>query len=89
MDAIERLSRQIDEIEARLLAATKAHPRAHLVWSLPVRGIASSATLLAVLEMSEAASWRELVALWGVAPVTKQSGNKKTVRRRRACDHFI
>jgi transposase len=89
VEAIERLSQQIKEIQARLLTAIKAHPRAHLVWSLPVRGIVSSATLLAVLEMSEAASWRELVALWGVAPVTKQSGKKKTVRRRRACDHFI
>ncbi len=87
--AIELLSQQINEIEARLFAQVKAHPRAHLVWSLPVRGIVSCATLLAVLEMVEAASWRELVALWGVAPVTKQSGKKKTVRRRRGCDHFI
>lgn len=89
VEAIERLSQQIDEIEARLLARVNAHPRAHLVWSLPVRGIVSCATLLAVLEMSEAAGWRELAALWGVAPVTKASGKKKSVRRRRACDHFI
>jgi transposase len=89
VEAIARLSEQIREIEARLLTAVNAHPRARLAWSLPVRGIVSCATLLAALEMADAASWRELVALWGVAPVTKQSGKKRSVRRRRGCDHFI
>jgi len=89
VERIERLSEQITEIESRLHALVAAHPRKRLVWSLPIRGIVTQATLLAIMEMADHATWRELAACWGVAPVTKQSGKKKSVRRRRGCDHFI
>jgi|LSQX01.1.fsa_nt_gb transposase len=86
---IEQLSMEIKEIERRLQTLADAHPYARLTWSLPVRGIVTRAALLAIMEMANGATWRELAACWGVAPVTKQSGKKKSVRRRRACDHFI
>jgi transposase len=89
VECIERLSEQITEIERRLRTLIDIHPRKRLVWSLPIKGIVTQAALLAIMEMADHATWRELAACWGVAPVTKQSGKKKSVRRRRGCDHFI
>ncbi len=89
VERIERLSEQITEVERRLRALIDIHPRKRLVWSLPIKGIVTQAALLAIMEMADHATWRELAACWGVAPVTKQSGKKKSVRRRRGCDHFI
>lgn len=86
---IGELSARIKQIEQRLWALVAAHPRARLVGSLPVKGIVTRATLLAVMEGAEDAPWRELAARWGVAPVTKQSGKSRSVRRRRGCDHFV
>jgi hypothetical protein len=86
---IGELSERIEQIEKRLSVLVAAHPRAHLVWSLPVKGIVTCATVLAIMEDAEQASWRELAARWGVAPVTRQSGKSRGVRRRRGCDHFV
>jgi len=83
------LIESIKEIELHLRKLIEAHPRARLVRSLPIKGVVGCATLLAIMEMADYATWQELVARWGVAPVTKQSGNKKSVRRRRGCDHFV
>lgn len=86
---IGELTDRIKEIEEQLTQLVDAHPQARLVRSLPVTGIVTGATLLAVMEQAEDASWRELAARWGVAPVTKQSGKSRNVRRRRGCDHFV
>ena len=86
---IGELSERIKQIEQRLRALVAAHPRARLVGSLPVKGIVTRATLLAVMEAADDASWRALVARWGVAPITRQSGKSRGVRRRRGCDHFV
>ena len=86
---IGELTDRIQEIEEQLTQLVDAHPQARLVRSLPVKGIVTCATLLAVMEQAEHASWRELAARWGVAPVTKQSGKSRNVRRRRGCDHFV
>jgi len=86
---IAELSEHIKQIEQRLWALVAAHPRARLVGSLPVKGIVTRATLLAVMEAGDDASWRALVARWGVAPITRQSGKSRGVRRRRGCDHFV
>jgi len=86
---IGELVARIKEIEQQLRKLVDSHPRARLVHSLPVTGVVSCATLLAIMELLDQATWQELVARWGVVPVTKQSGNKKSVRRRRGCDHFV
>lgn len=91
---VRRLVAEIDELLADIAAIEDElerliddHPQAELARSLPVTGVVSCATLLAI--MSGDLPWRAGAARWGVAPLTKQSGKKRQVRRRRGCDHFV
>lgn len=91
LDRIGELLQTLAQIEAELERLIAEHPDRQIFSSLPVRGSFTLATLLAAFgQQPEAAPpWRELAALWGVAPVTKQSGRSRSVKRRRACDHLI
>ena len=89
IERIGHLSAQIKRLEQRLEQLCAEHPRAHLVASLPVKGLISRAGLLGAMEGGVDQPWRELAARWGVAPLTKQSGKSKHARRRRGCDHFM
>jgi len=80
---IDHLSAQIKQIEQRLKQLCAEHPRAELLQSLPIKGLVSQASLLGALQAEGHLPWQEL------APLTKQSGKSKQVRRRRACDHFM
>lgn len=91
VETIERLTDRIKEVDRRLKPLLDDHPDAAVFQSLPVRGQTTVCTLLAAFgdDRQRTPSWRVLAARWGVAPITKQSGRSKTVRRRAACDHGI
>ena len=80
---------EIDQIEQDLATRVAEHPDANIFQSLPVRGAATIASLLAIFgeNRQHAPSWEELAACCGVAPVTMTSGKARSVRLRRACDH--
>lgn len=84
---IGQLLDAIAEIETELRRLIDDHPQAELAASLAVQGVVSCATLLAI--MSRGLPWRAAATAWGVAPITKQSGKQRQVRRRRGCDHFV
>ena len=89
VERIGHLSAQIKRLEQRLEQLCAEHPRAHLVASLPIKGLISRAGLLGAMESGVDQPWQELAARWGVAPLTKQSGKSTHARRRRGCDHFM
>ncbi len=89
VERIGHLSAQIKRIEQRLEQLCAEHPRAHLVASLPIKGLVSRAGLLGAMDSGVGRPWQELAARWGVAPLTKQSGKSRHARRRRGCDHFM
>jgi len=89
LEDLERLTERINEIENKLEELIADHPRKHLAESLPVRGIVTRATLLAIMARADTLHWEDLVTEWGVVPVTKQSGSHREVRRRKACNHHI
>jgi transposase len=89
VEQIRMLSTEIDHIEQDLQQLTAQHPDVGTFESLPVRGIVTIASLLAIFgdDHEKALSPDELAAVCGVAPVTIASGKTKKVRQRRACDH--
>lgn len=89
LEDFERLTEKINDIEDKLEELIADHPRKHLAESLPVSGIVTRATLLAIMEQADTLHWKDMVTEWGVVPVTKKSGKQQEVRRRRACDHDI
>lgn len=91
LDTIAQRLAALARVKTELERLISAHPDQEIFSSLPVRGTFTVATLLSAFgqDREAAASWRELAALWGVAPVTKQSGYSRSVKRRRACDHLI
>ena len=89
LEDLELMTERIEKIEAELERLIADHPRKHLAESLPVKGIVTRATALAIMEEASTLKWEEKAAQWGVAPVTKQSGNYEQVCRRIACDHHI
>ncbi len=84
LEALAHVESELDRIIAQ-------HPDRAIFNSLPVHGTFTVAMLLAAFgqDREGAPSWRELAALWGVGPVTKQSGRSRSVKRRRACNHLI
>jgi len=89
VEQIRMLSTEVDHIEQDLQQLTAQHPDVDIFESLPVRGIVTIASLLAIFgdDHEKALSPDELAAVCGVAPVTIASGKTKKVRQRRACDH--
>jgi len=89
VEQIRMLSTEIDHIEKDLQQLAAQHPDVDIFESLPVRGIVTIASLLAIFgdDHEKALSPDELAAVCGVAPVTIASGKAKKVRQRRACDH--
>ena len=89
VEQIRMLTAEIKHIEEDLQQLTTQHPDVNVFESLPVQGIVTIASLLAIFgdDRKRAISVDELAALCGVAPVTIASGKTKRVRQRRACDH--
>lgn len=87
-EEIARLCQAISHAEQELDRLLQTHPDAFIFKSLPVKGTATVATLLAAFgeDRGQDISWRERAARWGVAPVTVQSGKSRHVKRRCACD---
>jgi len=91
LDMLNALIRQIERIDAELKPRVDSHPDASVFQSLPVHGLATTATLIAAFgdDRTQPTHWRPLAARWGVSPITKQSGKHRSVHRRAACDHHI
>ena len=89
VEQIRMFSTEIDHIEQGLRQLTTQHPDVNIFESLPVRGIVTIASLMAIFgdDYEKALSPDVLAAVCGVAPVTIASGKTKKVRQRRACDH--
>ncbi len=89
VEQIRMLSTEVDHIEQDLQQLTAQHPDVDIFESLPVRGIVTIASLLAIFgdDHEKNLSPDVLAAVCGVAPVTIASGKTKKVRQRRACDH--
>lgn len=89
VEQIRMLTAEIKHIEEDLQKLTTQHPDINVFESLPVQGVVTIASLLAIFgdDRKRAISVDELAALCGVAPVTISSGKTKRVRQRRACDH--
>lgn len=89
VEQIRMLTAEIKYIEEDLQRLTAQHPDVNVFKSLPVQGIVTITSLLAIFgdNRKRATSPDELAALCGVAPVTIASGKAKRVRQRRACDH--
>lgn len=89
--AIRRINTQIKKLDERLEKLVATHPDAVYFQSLPVHGTVTTATLLAGFG-EDRERWdgcEEVAARWGVAPVTRQSGKHKSVKRRMARDTTI
>ncbi len=89
VEQIRMLTAEIKHIEEDLQQLTTQHPDISVFESLPIQGIVTIGSLLAIFgdDRKRAISVDELAALCGVAPVTIASGKTKRVRQRRACDH--
>lgn len=86
--AIGELDKAIDELDDKIEQLINNHPDTNLIQSLPSGGPATRGALWSGLA-SGILMYRnaeELAARWGVAPVTYQSGKKRGVHQRRACD---
>jgi len=88
-EQIRMLTAEIKQIEDDLQQLTAQHSDFNVFKSLPVKGTATIAGLLAIFgdDHKRTTSPDELAALCGVAPVTIASGKARKVRQRRACDH--
>jgi len=89
VEQIRMLTAEIKHIEEDLQKLATQHPDINVFESLPVQGVVTIASLLAIFgdDRKRGISVDELAALCGVAPVTIASGKTKRVRQRRACDH--
>jgi len=88
---LRALNGAIAEHDQRLEKAMREHPRADVFRSLPGAGEAIAPRLLAAMG-SQTDRYESAAAVQqysGIAPVTRQSGNSRTVRRRRACPRFL
>ncbi len=89
--AIRQLNGRIKEIDRTLAELIEGHPDTNIFRSLPVKGVVTTATLLAAFgdDRERWTGHEEVAARWGVAPVTQQSGKYRTVKRRTARDSTI
>lgn len=85
------LNEAIAQYDAELAALMRSHQDAALFESFPGAGPAMAPRLLAAMgsDRDRLANAQETQQISGIAPVTKQSGKSKVVRRRWACNRFL
>lgn len=85
------LNQAIAGFDEQLQRLAAAHPDHELFRSLPGAGAALAPRLLAAFGSDRDRYDRpeQLQCYSGIAPVTQQSGKKRTVRKRRACPKFL
>jgi transposase len=96
--AVKLLAKQIQdgrktvkEFDAQIAKVMKQHPDAHLFTNLRGAGVALAPRLLCAFG-SQRDRWEDadsLATFSGIAPVTRQSGKQRQVRRRYACPKFL
>ena len=88
---IQDCRKTIKEFDAKIAEVMKRHPDAHLFTSLRGAGPALAPRLLCAFG-SQRDRWEDadsLATFSGIAPVTRQSGRQRLVRRRYACPKFL
>jgi transposase len=87
-EAERQLERLLDMIETEIPAGDQCeHPDVAIVRSLPGIGTRVAARMLAeASQLLAARAYHALRAVTGIAPVTKQSGRRRLVIMRRACN---
>ena len=86
---ISGLLQKIDQIEEKLDELTAKHLNNEIFESLPAMGTITKATLITWFDKCYFANADGLAALFGVAPITVQSGKAKSVWRRQAANNCI
>jgi transposase len=88
---IQQFDAAIHELDQKLEDLISKHPDSNLIGSLPCQGTPTVSAIWSALEegMKRFRSADEMAAHGGVAPVTLQSGKRKNVRHRKACDHTL
>jgi len=88
---IQQAQKTIEELDAKIAAAMKHHPDAHLFTNLRGAGSTLAPRLLCAFG-SQRDRWEDaesLTSFSGIAPVTKQSGKHRHVHRRFACPKYL
>jgi transposase len=87
---LQVLHQSIDQMETLIEQTTDAHPDAALFRSFPCAGPALAPRLLVAFGTNRARfdSAQEVQQLYGIAPVTKQSGQSKVIHMRYRCPKF-
>ena len=88
---LQQSRKVILEFDAKIAEALQQHPDAHLFTSLRGAGPTLAPRLLCAFG-SQKDRWEDadsLAAFCGIAPVTRKSGTKCSVRRRYACPKFL
>lgn len=85
------LQKTIDQMQTRIDQVMAQHPDAELFTSLPGAGQALAPRLLTAFgsDRQRYATADEVATLSGIAPVTKQSGKTRIVRKRLACPKYL
>jgi len=88
---LKTLNQQVAALDQRIAELTPKHPEAYLFQGLPGAGPVLLPRLIAAFgtQRERFHSAAELAAYSGIAPVTRQSGQSKTVVARRACSRFL
>jgi transposase len=86
--AIRHLDQAIEAIEQKIEVLLSRHPDANIIESLPSGGATTRGALWSGIESGALMCHNadELASCWGAAPITVQSGMRRSVRMRRACD---
>lgn len=88
---LEQLVQSIEQFEVQIAAAVAVHADAPIFQSLPGAGAALVPRLIAAFgsDRDRYHSAEEIQMYSGIAPVTKASGQSRSVQRRRACPRFL
>jgi transposase len=88
---LQQLNQTIAQYDRDIAARLATHPDAELFQSLPGAGEVLVPRLIAAFgtDRERLESAEDLQELSGIAPVTSRSGKTCTVRKRRACPHFL
>jgi transposase len=87
---LQVLHQSIEQMEKRIEQTTDAHPDAAIFRSFPAAGPALAPRLLVAFgtNRDRFASAQEVQQFYGIAPVTKQSGQSKVISMRHRCPKF-